>query len=172
MNYIFRQLSNIQTLEFTFKLTRTDFIQFCIQTFIAYSLHSIFQTIHFINNILNISHLNLHFNSYCLAFVLHFSAPLKPYSNGRTYSVRRQQDRSDSANAQLYDDHPTRPCSQLGPFYRRCPVCQKSIPAHDIIPLISFIISRTTPAPLAWIFSSPVVSKSVSSVIIPICTFD
>ena len=41
-------------------------------------------------------------------------------------------------NSQLYDDHPTRPCSHLGPLYRRCPVCQKAIPAHNIIALHIF----------------------------------
>ena len=66
---------------------------------------------------------------------MYFSAPFKTYSNNKTYLVRRQQDPSDSMNSPLYDDHPTRPCSHLGPLYHRCPVCQKAIPAHDIITL-------------------------------------
>ena len=70
-----------------------------------------------------------------VAFVLYFSAPFKTYHNRHTYLVRRQQDPSDSMNAQLYDDHPTRPCGHHGPFYRPCPVCLKNIPANEIITL-------------------------------------
>ena len=73
-----------------------------------------------------------------VAFVLYFSAPLKSYHNDRTYLIRKQQDPSDTMNSPLYDDHPTRPCSHIGPLYRRCPVCQKAIPAHTIITLHIF----------------------------------
>ena len=97
-----------------------------------------FRLSHFINNIPNIIHLNLHLNSYRQAFILYFSAPFKTYNNGKTYLVRREPDPSDSMNSQLYDDHPTRPCSHLGPLYRRLPVCQKAISAHDIIALHIF----------------------------------
>ena len=62
----------------------------------------------------------------------------RTYTNGKTYLVRRRQDPSDQANAWIYDDNPSSPCSHYGPFYRWCAVCLKSIPAHDFIPLRTF----------------------------------
>ena len=110
-------------------------------------------------------HLYLHLHSYRLAFILYFSAPFKTYNNGKTYLVRRQQDPSDSMNSQLYDDHPTRPCSHLGPLYRRCRVRQKSIPAHNIIALHIFnhIPHYTCPPCLDFLLSR-------GSKLCPVCT--
>ena len=61
----------------------------------------------------------------------------------------------DEANAPLYEDNPTRPCSHLGPFYRQCPVCLKNIPAHEIIPLhiIRHIPHYTCPKCLDFLLS-------------------
>ena len=123
----------------------------------------------------NYNHLNLPFESVIVSVILTFSAPFKTYTNEAVYLVRRQRNPSDDANAWIYDDHPSRPCSHHGPFYRQCPVCLKSIPAHTIVPLhtVRHIphYTCTTPAPHASIFYSPVVSVDALNVKIPICIF-
>ena len=86
----------------------------------------------------NYNHSNLPFEPVIVLFILTFSAPLKSYTIGRTYLVRRQLDPSDQANAWLYDDNPTRPCSHHGPFYRQCAVCLKNIPVIEIFTLHTF----------------------------------
>ena len=101
----------------------------------------------------HLKRLNLSVNQHCIIFT--FSAPFKTYTNGSTYLVRRQQDPSDSANARLYEDKPTRPCGHFGPFYRQCPVCLKNIPTSEIIPLhiIRHCIHYTCPPCLDFLLS-------------------
>ena len=104
-----------------------------------------------------------------VSFILTFSAPLKTYTNGTSYLVRRQQDPSDHANAWIYDDNPSRPCFHHDPFYRQCPLCLKSIPAHGIIHLHTVRHIPHYICPQALIFYSPVVSVNALFVKIPIC---
>ena len=94
-------------------------------------------------------------NKYLHIVVLNFSAPFKTYTNGTTYLVRRQQDPSYSENSWLYDDNPTRPCGNHGPFYRPCPVFIKNIPASEIITLHTFhhIPHYTCPKGLDFLLS-------------------
>ena len=102
-------------------------------------------------------HLILPLEPVFVSFVLNFSAPFKTYANGKTYLVRRQLDSSDQANAWLYDDHPTRPCSHHGTFcapYASAPYALRISLSMKSSPFTPSVTSPTTPAPcLDFLFS-------------------
>ena len=158
---------------FGIKLYGTDFIKFLIFHFydiFDFINHQLSSHSRFFSSSFNYTHLNLPFEPVIVSFVLNFSAPFKTYTNGNMYLVRRQLDPCDHGNAWLYDDHPTRPCSHHGPFYRPCPVCLKNSPVNEIITLHTFRHIPITPAPNVLISFCPEDTETAPSAYNPTCT--